>query len=281
LAKLLFILLVSVYFNRTRTECFFHAARRGDKKLVKVLISLGADIEIVGKMGTVRDIAVKENHGAIVYLIDSMFCVSDEQGIDLCSEECTSRESLFKSRESLSDSLLFCKSVQLNTLLESEREGISHDLGVILSDQQREKLHLVDMKLTSIPIAVFELTSLRELNLSNNAITFVPPEIKKLTALRKLKLDSNKLTSLPMELGYMTHLKELTLSLNTGLPPIIKKKAREGVPALLQYLRKYGDGAPSAYFFFKLHLTIHSHKNSRNNKIFSVAARSLSKEKRK
>lgn len=42
-------------------------------------------------------------------------------------------------------------------------------------------------------------------------------------------------------MGNMAHLEELTLSLNTELSPIIKRKLRESLPSLLDYLRSGGD----------------------------------------
>jgi len=114
---------------------------------------------------------------------------------------------------------------------------------MITQAKKTGRLNLANMELVDIPPDVFTLTNLVELNLSDNGIKVVPSDIKNLTSLESLKLDSNKLSDLPTELGYMTHIKELTVTLNTAMSPIIKRKSRDGTPALLNHLKQYGTGA--------------------------------------
>ncbi|MCI5191743.1 MAG: GTP-binding protein [Candidatus Electrothrix sp. AU1_5] len=81
----------------------------------------------------------------------------------------------------------------------------------------------ISTKLSSLPPELFQLTSLKELNLSGNELSNLPPEISQLTKLTWLHLGYNQLTSLPPEIGQLTSLTKLDLSGNqlTTLPPEI------------------------------------------------------------
>jgi len=76
-----------------------------------------------------------------------------------------------------------------------------------------------------IPPEIWELTKLKQLDLSNNQIKFLPKEIGKLTKLTILNLQGNKLTSIPTEIGNLTQLQELRLYSNQliSLPSEIGK----------------------------------------------------------
>ncbi|MFA6159337.1 MAG: leucine-rich repeat domain-containing protein [Candidatus Paceibacterota bacterium] len=84
-------------------------------------------------------------------------------------------------------------------------------------------LNLDACGLTSIPPEIGQLTSLRELGLSDNQLTSLPPEIGLLSSLQWLNLDANWLASLPPEIGLLSSLKWLYLIRNslTSLPPEI------------------------------------------------------------
>jgi Leucine-rich repeat (LRR) protein len=139
----------------------------------------------------------------------------------------------------------------------------------LVMEQAREtgKLDLSNLNLLAIPPETFDITNLVELDLSHNAIPCVPSTINRLTALRSLKLDGNRLTELPRfstssslgetqtltstlctnirELGEMGWLEELSLTLNSDLAPEQKRKMREGLPILLDYLRCGSSGFKS------------------------------------
>lgn len=107
-----------------------------------------------------------------------------------------------------------------------------------ISLPENKVLNLSNQKLTSIPLYVFDLVNIEELNVSNNSLsgaiqsqigqlvnlkvlnisnnlmTGVPAEIGKLQNLEFLDLSNNKLTGLPNELGNLKNLKTLNLSGN-------------------------------------------------------------------
>ncbi|MCI5224507.1 MAG: GTP-binding protein, partial [Candidatus Electrothrix sp. AR4] len=84
-------------------------------------------------------------------------------------------------------------------------------------------LNLRKKKLSTLPLEVFQMESLKILYLSHNKLTFLPPEIAQLTNLTRLNLRDNQLTFLPKEIGQLTNLQYLHIGLNqlTLLPPEI------------------------------------------------------------
>jgi len=64
--------------------------------------------------------------------------------------------------------------------------------------------HLFKNGLTSLPSEIGNLTSLTELDLSNNKLATVPPELGNLTSLEFLSLSSNELNSVPLELNNLS-----------------------------------------------------------------------------
>jgi hypothetical protein len=77
----------------------------------------------------------------------------------------------------------------------------------------------------AVPAEIWQLTALRELNLSFNQLTSLPAEIGQLTSLEVLDLTHNQLTSLPPEIGQLISLKKLWLGGNqlTSLPAQIRQ----------------------------------------------------------
>ncbi|RXN07261.1 CCR4-NOT transcription complex subunit 6-like protein [Labeo rohita] len=69
-------------------------------------------------------------------------------------------------------------------------------------------------KVRSLSSALWSLTHLTALHISDNSLSRIPPDIAKLHNLVYLDLSSNKIRSLPAELGNMVSLRELLLNNN-------------------------------------------------------------------
>ncbi|KAF7697279.1 hypothetical protein HF521_005697 [Silurus meridionalis] len=69
-------------------------------------------------------------------------------------------------------------------------------------------------KVRSLSTALWSLTHLTALHISDNSLSRIPPDIAKLHNLVYLDLSSNKIRSLPAELGNMVSLRELLLNNN-------------------------------------------------------------------
>lgn len=85
------------------------------------------------------------------------------------------------------------------------------------------KRDLACQGLTAVPAEVFQMRSLRILNLMGNSLTFLPSEIGQLSQLEILGLKDNRLTALPASIGDLTGLVALYVTNNglTNLPPSI------------------------------------------------------------
>jgi hypothetical protein len=93
--------------------------------------------------------------------------------------------------------------------------------GVTMEDGRVVKLSLPYMGLGgAVPAEIWQLTSLRWLDLRGNQLTSLPAEIGLLTSLDLLFLYDNQLTSLPAEIGQLASLEQLWISANqlTSLP---------------------------------------------------------------
>ncbi len=91
-------------------------------------------------------------------------------------------------------------------------------------------LDLRDLQLTSVPEALWQLTTLQWLELSGNQLTSVPEALGQLIALQRLDLSRNQLTSVPAALGQLTALQGLNLSGNklTSVPEALGHLAEAG-----------------------------------------------------
>lgn len=85
----------------------------------------------------------------------------------------------------------------------------------------KNSLDLSNKSLTAVPVYVFDLTGLKELNISKNRIGgAIQAEIRKLEKLEVLNASNNVMTGVPAEIGQLKNLRILNLSNNklTGLP---------------------------------------------------------------
>ena len=88
-------------------------------------------------------------------------------------------------------------------------------------DSKGEALDLSGQGLTKAPSYIFNITSLKSLNLSSNQLEgALQAEIRHLSHLQILDLSDNKFTGVPAEVGQLKNLETLDLSNNllTGLP---------------------------------------------------------------
>ena len=89
----------------------------------------------------------------------------------------------------------------MSEFMEEEVENlieIDHFIGQ--SSDGRNYLNLCDLRLKSIPRAVFERDDITTLFLSSNLLLEIPAEIEKLQNLEVVTLDCNTVTELPPEL---------------------------------------------------------------------------------
>jgi Leucine-rich repeat (LRR) protein len=73
-----------------------------------------------------------------------------------------------------------------------------------------EQLDLVECGLASVPPEVWDMNSLKFLNLRGNRLESLPPEIGQLVNLVELRLGDNQLTDLPVEIGDLGNLRSCT-----------------------------------------------------------------------
>ncbi|XP_066288304.1 uncharacterized protein [Branchiostoma lanceolatum] len=87
----------------------------------------------------------------------------------------------------------------------------------------RLRLDLSNMGLTSIPTEVFDIIDLEVLNVSNNQLSSIPEAIGRLRKLYRLDADNNLLTSLPRAMVSLQRLRHLYIHDNTltEVPPVV------------------------------------------------------------
>jgi hypothetical protein len=93
-----------------------------------------------------------------------------------------------------------------------------------------EKLYIDRNQLTSLPDAIGDMTSLRELHAYKNKLTFLPYSIGSLTNLRVLSLYDNPLTTIPDSIGNLNNLVRLATQGNkfaTAIGYLSTDKIRE------------------------------------------------------
>tara|TARA_Y100000746_G_scaffold231608_1_gene245871 strand:- start:2438 stop:3067 length:630 start_codon:yes stop_codon:yes gene_type:complete len=111
------------------------------------------------------------------------------------------------------DKIDHCKKLG-NTLYKVQKEMPSFSIELMYEVLEDDKLNLTDKKLLTIPLALFELSTLTELNINGNVISTLPEELGNLTKLTKLNASNNRLTHLPESIKNLTDLKELLININ-------------------------------------------------------------------
>lgn len=99
----------------------------------------------------------------------------------------------------------------------SENIGEYEDLKRALKNKEQvKKLRLYEYpnSYTEIPSEVFELTSIKELEMYSNKVAIIPKEISQLTELEILNLRGNSIKKIPKEIGRLNSLNELYLGQN-------------------------------------------------------------------
>lgn len=77
-----------------------------------------------------------------------------------------------------------------------------------------EKLEIRSNEIKQLPDALFTLTKVIELDVSNNGLEALSPKIRQLVNLRKLRVGMNKLMIVPESIGSLAALEDLDLSSN-------------------------------------------------------------------
>lgn len=85
------------------------------------------------------------------------------------------------------------------------------------------RLHLVKMKMDSLPGSLLAFKNLQDLDVSKNRLTELPEFLGQLTNLQVLTVNGNDLESLPKSIGNLVHLRKLYANKNniTALPASI------------------------------------------------------------
>jgi len=83
--------------------------------------------------------------------------------------------------------------------------------------------NLSNNRLTSIPISVTSITSIKTLEVKNNKLQSLPDSIGELKSLQNLHLDGNNLTAIPKAIQLCANLKQISLSNNalTSFPIVL------------------------------------------------------------
>ncbi|CAO3690336.1 unnamed protein product [Umbelopsis ramanniana] len=86
-------------------------------------------------------------------------------------------------------------------------------------------IHLQNNNLSSLPMEIWSLAGLQELNVGYNKIQHLPPEIHRAKALQELFLHNNLLTDLPSQIGSLHQLRVLDVTANqlSAIPAEIAK----------------------------------------------------------
>lgn len=98
-------------------------------------------------------------------------------------------------------------------------------------------LYVHKNQLSSLPAELGQLINLRTLMAQCNQLSSLPAELGQLVNLKWLSLDENQLSSLPAELGNLVKLHALHLDQNPSLQIPPPEVVRQGIPAVLAYLR--------------------------------------------
>lgn len=90
---------------------------------------------------------------------------------------------------------------------------VKSNYGKILQEStDAQEMNYSGKGIYTLPAELFSMSSLKQLDLSNNKLTGLPSSIKNLKKLQILKLNGNKIYELPSEISRLKFLKEIYLS---------------------------------------------------------------------
>lgn len=92
--------------------------------------------------------------------------------------------------------------------------------------------------MTFLPLEIFTLTRITDLNIQRNFLTSIPPAVSCLGALTALSVATNPLNTLPAELGLCTRLSTLRLGKKHSVVVPVWEVLNQGPGPTLEYLRR-------------------------------------------
>ena len=113
------------------------------------------------------------------------------------------------------------------------------------------ELDLAGNLISALPPEIGKLTKLADLNVAGNQISALPPQIEELGELDVLDVRNNQITSLPPQLENLRALRLLLLDKNP-FPDALLEAAKQGVPAVVAYLRGLAQNPSNAVYEAKL-----------------------------
>lgn len=132
----------------------------------------------------------------------------------------------------------------------------AEDFGFAIVGNKIISLNVLNKKIMNLPASVGNISTLQNLNLSENYLSFLPETIGNLSNLIHLNLSHNKFLVLPENLGFLTNLKKINLSFNklTTIPKSFQNLTKLEYLDLrdnnISYLPEYFQGFKSIKFLW-------------------------------
>ncbi|KAI5710885.1 hypothetical protein M8J76_009226 [Diaphorina citri] len=153
---------------------------------------------------TVRNDILQDSKRIISHIKTSRldYHCQNVDGRGMSSQESTSEINIDKYKLDRTKTLTLCKVINIPESVYM----IAKEAQVEQADLSYNRLHVVNSKL-------FDITSIRELDLSHNLIQNLPPDLLNLRHLVYMNLENNKLETIDIDFNF-GHLRELNLSSN-------------------------------------------------------------------